>query len=244
MLEAAQPDRLDRSPLRVEFVGDLKALAPRVVDLSNQTWSKREATELARTGQRVMAARWRVGAGEVIAAAFSTTPAEARAMADLIARQPRDPRFTVSVRVEEDARIRIDAIDAGRYLNHLVLRAQLGPDAPQQIPQTAPGRYELGLPAPHEPTFVTVTDEAGHVLDRVAIAGRYTPEFDAIGNSHEKMQRLAEQTGGAVVEPSQRSPIPFALPRRATLLASELAIAGAASIALALVFWKRGGAMS
>ena len=34
------------------------------------------------------------------------------------------------------------------------------------------------------------------VLDRFAVAGRYAPEFDAVGNDHERMRELAARSTG------------------------------------------------
>ena len=46
-------------------------------------------------------------------------------------------------------------------------------------------------------------------MDRIAVAGRYAPEFDAIGNDRSAMNQLARRTGGAVIDPAQTSPSSF-----------------------------------
>ena len=107
------------------------------------------------------------------------------------------------------------------------------------IPQTAPGQYDLSVEAPRQPLIAIVRNNA-EVLSRIAVAGRYPPEFDAIGNNHQNMTRLAERTGGQVILPSQRSPIDFRWRRKTVSLDSILAALGAVLIGLALVRWRIG----
>ena len=80
----------------------------------------------------------------------------------------------------------------------------------------------------------------GNVVARSALAGRYAPEFDSIGNDRPAMQTLAKQTGGAVIKPDQHLPIDFQFPVREVPLTSWLALAGAVFIGLALARWNWG----
>ena len=77
------------------------------------------------------------------------------------------------------------------------------------------------------------------MIDRAAISGHYPPEFEAIGNDRFAMQRLAERSGGRLIEPSDTSRIEFPKHTRPVSLTSELAFAGCALIALGLVHWRR-----
>ena len=70
------------------------------------------------------------------------------------------------------------------------------------------------------------------------MAGRYAPEFDAVGNDFGALRELAARTGGAVVPPQQATPIDFRWPPRDEPLASVLAAAGGFLIALGLVWWR------
>ena len=80
-----------------------------------------------------------------------------------------------------------------------------------------------------------------HVIDRMAVADRYAPEFDAVGNDRAAMRTLAAQTGGEVIEPDRITPIDFPRVReRAIPLTAPLAVLGAALIAAALVRWRLG----
>jgi hypothetical protein len=106
------------------------------------------------------------------------------------------------------------------------------------IPQTAPGRYELHIDAPTRSTLASVHLD-GRILDRIAVAGRYAPEFDAIGNNRERMYALARSSSGAVIEPSQTRPIDFRWPLRRLPLASYCCGAGAALIAAGLLRWRK-----
>jgi hypothetical protein len=80
----------------------------------------------------------------------------------------------------------------------------------------------------------------GSVIARFAVAGRYPPEFDRIGNDLAALSRLTQQTGGELIRPDQKSPIDFRFPVRSMPLDSWLAILGAVFIAAALVRWQRG----
>src|SRR6185436_10812907 len=112
---------------------------------------------------------WNVGAGAVVAAAFTPSPALVDALVDRVSAPPRDPRFRVTHDAGRELRVTLDAIDNGgsaankrdRYINHLAPRLELSTDATRSsdavtIPQTAPGRYEISIPAPPAATFATV----------------------------------------------------------------------------------------
>ncbi len=141
-------------------------------------------------------------------------------------------------------KVTVDAIDGPRYLNGKSMRLELSQNADvsvtgdvHDIPQTGPGRYELQLPAPREPSFVTVRVE-GQVVEQSAIAGRYAPEFDAIGNDHDAMRTLARRTGGQVIPPRQTWAIDFRWPRRTRELRSIFAMFGTLLIGLGLGWSK------
>jgi hypothetical protein len=245
---AALPDLLDRSPLSVQFLSPL-SLPPRTISPWNRTWLKATATVLAKA--RITAnekacpvARWQVGSGSVIAAAFAATPAEAAALADLVAKPPRDPRYRVTWDAGPKLHVTVDAIDGTTYLNDQVLVLELADaDSPattlhrQPVPQTAPGRYELSAPAPRSPAFAAVR-LGSRILDRIALAGRYAPEFDAIGNDHDALRELARRSGGEAIDARRTKAIDFHWPRRDLPLTTWLAAAAALMIAAGLWWWR------
>jgi hypothetical protein len=251
MLAAAWPKRLIESAVNVRFAGDLAPLlSGRAVAPWNRTWLKKDATELGGAtyeGESVpLVGRWAVGNGEVIACGFAPTSAEVEAMAQRIARPPRDPQFTVTWDAGPGLVVRVDAGDGGRYLNGLALRLEVAEaegDASrgmmQEVPQVAPGRYEIALPAPRAASFATLRHE-GRVIDRVAVAGRYAPEFDAVGNDYAALRTLAERTGGRLIDRAWTKAIDFPFPRRELTLGPWLALAAAAVVGLGLVRWRVG----
>ncbi|HZL34831.1 MAG TPA: hypothetical protein VFC78_05940, partial [Tepidisphaeraceae bacterium] len=185
-----------------------------------------------------------VGEGRVLALAFDAGPEAAGALARAAGRLPRDPRFRVTWETGPRLHVAFDALDGLKYLNGLQVRLELSQAAentssPQilDLPQTGPGRYELDAPAPRSPAFAALRVD-GHVADRIEVAGRYAPEFDAIRNDHEAMRELARRSGGQVIPPRQVWPIDFRWPRRNVPLTSWLAAAGAIFIALGLARWK------
>jgi len=207
---------------------------------------KKGATELAReAGGEPLAAQWGVGNGEVIACGFGLNDRELAAMAGLIARPPRDPRFTVTWEAGAKLGVRVDAAEGGKYLNDLKLTREVAGEVPGvtgagvAIGQTGPGRYEIRLPAPRERSFATVR-MGGTVIDRIAVAGRYAAEFDAVGNDYETLGKLARRTGGKVIDRAWKKPIEIAFPRREMALAPFLALGGAIVLGLGLVRWRLG----
>src|SRR5947207_3395328 len=80
---------------------------------------------------------------------------------------------------------------------------------------------------PPPPTFALVRLGESHVIDRIAVAGRYAPEFDAIGNNLQALRELAGASGGAVIEPAQTTPIDFHWPVRSVALGTYCSVAGA-----------------
>jgi hypothetical protein len=192
-----------------------------------------------------MSARWTVGAGEVIACAFTPTATEIESMSKLIARPPRDPRYAVTWDAGPRLVVRVDAAEHGKYLNGEQLRLELTDEdaaaksSTHDIPQTAPGRYELSLPAPRSRTFATLR-RGDQVIDRIALPARYAPEFDHIGNDYDAMRALATRTGGQVIDRSWTKPLEFKFPRRDLDLAPWLALAAALTLALGLARWRYG----
>ena len=240
LVAAAMPTHLEDSQILLDFTGDLAALPERTLFHWNQTFMPPQATSLAKSDTyQNMAARWRVGAGQVAAAAFVPIATEIDALTALIQSPPRDPRFRIASSTASRLRVSLDAFTNSNYLNDQNITLELFDETAHHeiatIPQTAPGRYEIFLPSSPSPR-VAIVRVNEKIVDRFAVAGHYPPEFDAIGNNHESMQILAQRTGGAVIAPSQTSPIIFA--RRSVSLVSFLASLGSFLIALGLFRWK------
>ncbi len=187
---------------------------------------------------------WQFGTGKVVATSFDAGPDVIGPLMKLVARSPRDPRFAINWETGSELRVTIDAADRDAFLNGLhlslsLIDANAGSAAPvvTALRQIGPGSYELKTPAPRSTVFASIRD-GDRTLDRVAIAGRYAPEFDAIGNDHSAMETLARRTGGGVIDPGQTRPITFAWPRRALPLMPALAALGAIFIAIGLGYWR------
>jgi hypothetical protein len=251
LMRESAPKLLGRTPLPVRFDGELSALPPREAMPWNRTWVKESATMLASGTDEdktvAGAARWNVGEGRVLALAFDPGPAAAEALSRAAAGAPRDPRYRVSWETAARLRVTVDAAEGSHYLNEKKVTLELAEEAEvtsaaikHEIQQIAPGRYEVDLPAPRFSTFAAVRVD-GHLIDRIALAGRYAPEFDTIGNDHDAMEKLARRSGGQVVPPRQTWPIDFRWPSRAMPLGSVLAVIGASLVALGLGWWKLKG---
>jgi hypothetical protein len=237
-----------RQTVQATFAGDLSALPARAVPVANRTWLKNTASSLGGAivgDERVpLVGRWSLGEGGVLATALTPSTFELDAMVRLMARAPRDPRFRVTWNTGAMTRVTVDAI-AGSYLNgaaidqDLVDAADGGARQHVHVPQTGPGRYSVAVPGPYRPAFATVRHD-GAAIDRVALAGRYPAEFDALGTDFDALHHLADATGGAVIEASQSRPIDLPRETRRVSLGSWLAAAGALALGLSLLVWRRG----
>jgi hypothetical protein len=249
LLRAASPQLLSRDAIDVNFIGDLAPIKLRA-ELWNQVWLKQNAIALADgtagSEHRTMAARWNWGEGRVEAVALDAPASAIEPLIASLERAPADPRFRVTWKSDAKVSIDVQARDGQNYLNAQTITLELtrgfesdGSPVKFAISQTAPGGYELSIDAPRLPAFATVR-AGGAVIARFAVAGRYPLEFDRIGNDLAALSRLAQQTGGQLIRPGQKSPIDFRFPPRPVSLDSWLAILGAIFIAMALVRWQRG----
>ncbi|HSU68220.1 MAG TPA: hypothetical protein VLJ39_15180 [Tepidisphaeraceae bacterium] len=246
LARAARSKLVEKDPVQVTFSGDATATGPQSAATWNRVWLKDAATRLAATNRAgeplPMAARWNLGEGRVIGVAFDLPESAVQQLATLVSRPPHDPRYRVKWDTGGTLHVAVDAVASGAYLNKQSLSLELAERAgaalaTHPIEQTAPGRYELSLPAPRSPGVATVRAGA-QVIGRVAIAGRYAPEFDAIGNDSSAMHELARRSGGAVVPPDQTTPPDIRWPREPVSLVSPLALLGAALIGLSLTWWR------
>ncbi len=263
LLSAAFPSRLSADPTPATFLADLSKLPARPVAPWNRTWLKESATLLAETRATTppapLAARRTLG-GEVVALAFAPSPEEIEAIAHLIARPPRDPRFTIFWDPASQLKVRIDAAEraattrpnngtnnAPAYLNNLQLTLSIEPqdpiDNPQSatrnipIAQTAPGRYEAAIDSPRVPSFAAIR-LGGQTLDRIALPGRYAAEFDQVGNDYDAMHALAARTGGQVIDRTMTKALEIPYPRQEVSLTPMLALMADGLVAVGLIRWR------
>lgn len=241
LAQAASSQLLRHDRVDVAFSGQSQNLIAQPTESWNRVWLKPGGTLIAQTrsGDETlpMAAEWNIGEGRVIAAAFAPDRAVIEQLAARLARSPRDPRFHVSWESGSMLHIVVDAIDGQAYINGQELKVDWG-GTTYSVPQVGPGRYELSVEAPRSPAIATLRAR-GRMLERIALAGRYAPEFDAIGNDLRAMNELARRSGGAVIPPNQSRPIDIRWPPRRVSMAPELAMAGALFIGMGLMAWRR-----
>jgi hypothetical protein len=235
LARAARPDGLRETPIVV-------TLGPTSIHVSqwNPTWLREKATVIARTPDRPMAATWNAGVGKVAALAWHADSRIAETVATTVAAPPADPRMTVTIDAGPMLRITVDAVNGQNYLNGMHATATVGESKPVAVPQTGAGEYAASVPAPREPSIVTVFSD-GRVIGRAAVAGRYPPEFDGIGDDRAALQALASRTGGRVIEPGPASPIAFHWPTRTVPLFTPLVVVGLVAVGAGLFCWRRHG---
>ncbi len=229
---------------RVRLLTPIEGLGAPLPMPWNRTWLKRNATLLAENdspSREPLIARWRIGSGQVLAAAYPVAGADA--LARLVAAAPRDPRFRVTWKTGGNPRVFIEATDSGRAMNGMVFTLDTidlsgRTISTQTLVQTSPGYYEAMLDSPSEPVFAVLRQEKAHLLDRVALPQRYASEFDAIGIDADALKRLAAQSGGAVIPPAQTSRIRLASPTDRVALSALLAAAGGLCLVAGLIRWR------
>ena len=246
LVKAAEAKLLENQPISIQFTGDAGGTPATQTSLWNRVWLKGNADAIASAqvnGESIpMAARWNAGEGRVLAAAFEISAREIDPLTKLAARPPHDPRFRVTWETGAEFEVAVDAVDQENYLNGQSLALSLASadgltEAPKPIPQIGPGEYRLKLPAARQTAIASV--RAGNVLiDRIAIAGRYAPEFDHIGNDRLAMNELARRSHGGVVPPPRTTPLDIRFPPRPMPLSSLLALVACFFLAAGLVWWR------
>jgi hypothetical protein len=234
LARAARPDGLRETPVVITL-----GTASINVSQWTPTWLRDKTTVIARATDRPMAATWNAGLGRVAALAWHADPRTAQTVAATVAAPPADPRTTVTVDAGPMLRIAVDAVDGQTYLNGLHVTATVGDGKPVAVPQTAPGAYAVSVGAPRDPAIVTVFSD-GRIIGRSAVAGRYPPEFDGIGNDSAALRSLASRTGGRVIEPGPASQIDFHWPTRTVPLFTPLVVTGLGGIGAGLFLCRRG----
>jgi hypothetical protein len=243
LLRSSLPDHYEHGTLH------LSPPPPESISQWNQTWLKENATQLQSSDSIPAVARWQLGLGQVIAIAYPADPASVEKFAGQIRQPPSDPRFAVTwesaASFAAGFRVKVDAVDQGQFMNGLSIslemidpRAQQSNAVAMKIPQTGPEEYELTMPAPRSSQLICVKD-GNAVLKRFSIAGRYAPEFEAIGNNPANLQTLAQRTGGAVIPPGPVKPLHVAGHETRISIVPELAIAGFVMMSAGLVIHRR-----
>jgi hypothetical protein len=238
LLAASQPNLVRHDSIHVEFSNAIAQVAALDASLWNRTWLKQGASKLAfgTAGSESipMAAQWNIGQGKVAALAFEPDGARAQAIAEWVAQKPFDPRFKVKWEAGEKVNVSVDAIEGGKYLNEKAFSIDLldpsvsdAAIASTPLVQTAPGRYEVSVLAPRSSRLATIRAE-GHAIARFAVAGRYAPEFDAIGNDVAAMNELARRSAGRVIDPTDTRQLDIQWPPDQISLAAPTAFTGVA----------------
>ncbi|MGA2499426.1 MAG: vWA domain-containing protein [Tepidisphaeraceae bacterium] len=243
LFQQASAERLVAVPAKLRMVTTIDGFAETPPVPWNRTWLKRDATVLAENdspAHEPLIARWRLGAGQVVAAAYATSQADR--LAKLVATPPRDPRYKVVWKTGSAAGVYIEAAESGRAMNGLNLVVEFTNAAgrvvsKQPVAQTAPGYYEAAMEPPREPMFATVRLDA-RLLGRVALPARYASEFDAIGIDADSLKQLTARSGGAMIPPAQVSSIRFDAPVEPVPLGAWFAAVGGVCMAAGLARWR------
>lgn len=206
--------------------------SPETASAINATWPRNEVEVLAARSDdgTSVVGRWRVGAGQVIAAAYAAPGGVLERLSASIASSPRDPRFIVEWETEQ---VQVDAAEAGTAVNDLSLRViDIDTGASTALPQIAPGRYLADI-APSTTARTFALRNGGQSVDLHVVPGAAREEFRGIGVDEDALSRLAAKTGGRMIRPDALGGEPLVQPRRQVsftpplLLGSLLASVGA-----------------
>lgn len=222
----ARGDLLRRRETSVEIVGplfgrDVAALPD--VGAFLALAAQEDAELLARTeaGEPLLARR-RVAQGRCVSLAvplagpwnqpWRQSPAVAELFAGMIewgAMPAGDPRYTGWAERDGDRLVvrltRDQPIDPaeGPAMTAQWVSAERSAE-PVAMRQVAPAEFEARLPSPGDaPAGVMVRGGDGRILWHKTISARYPAEFEHVGVDRAALARLAEITGGRVIEPDQ-----------------------------------------
>lgn len=140
--------------------------------------------------------------------------------------------FVAEASIEGGAgRVSVEALDArGEFQNYLNLQAVVvGPSGVKQtvaLKQSAPGQYEANFPAPQTGAYLlnVMQMENGQPVAQqiVGTSLAHSPELASSGPNLPLLKRLAEVTGGRVLDPSGPASNPFFHERVKTFQSQEL----------------------
>ncbi|GIW75198.1 MAG: hypothetical protein KatS3mg104_0261 [Phycisphaerae bacterium] len=191
-------DRIDPQPVTTS--GELTGMTVSFTQLF-RAFTRSQAETILSTADHPVAATWQVGLGRVTAVAGLTDLSTQQRLIARLKRPASDPRFRV--RWEND-RVRLLASDSQSPVNQLLPQLIDGKEV-RNIPQTAPGRYEVDIIRSINPRLLKVVLN-NRLIDARVYPGRYDREFQSIGNDHQALKTIADRTGGQVIPPG--SPIP------------------------------------
>ncbi len=140
--------------------------------------------------------------------------------------------FVAGAAIESGAgRVSVEALDAqGDFQNFLTLQAVVvGPNAGKQtvaLKQTAPGHYEANFPATETGAYLlnVLQMENGRPVAQQIVGASlaHSPELNAGGANLPLLKRIAEVTGGRVLDPTGPAGNPFFHEREKTFQSQEL----------------------
>jgi hypothetical protein len=140
--------------------------------------------------------------------------------------------FTTEVTIEKgEGRLSVEALDEqGNFRNFLNLQAVIvGPKGEKQslrLEQTGPGRYEAQFPTREAGAYLLNLSEMrdGRIAGSLVVGAsvNYSPEFVEPGPNINLLRRVAELTGGKVLDPRNASDNPFLHDRKKTFQPQDL----------------------
>ena len=197
-----------------------------------RAFAREGADVFARGGSAPLAAGWQVGLGHVATVAFAMPSNWAGQLAQQLERRPADDRYSVEWL---DGAVEVNGPSSAELVIHISGAAT---DEQQQVPAIAPGQFRFVLPDLSAGAHIVITD-GSRLVARRSFSPRYAREFAAIGNNLGRLQQLAAESGGRVIEPGDLSPIPELQSRRFISLTGALGALSIAGLAAGVLVLRR-----
>ena len=231
LVHSAGPSRWETRSLRVTTVAPLPVVIMQIAGW-NAAFPRAGASDLARSDGQTLAATWRVGLGRVTTVSFGLDPTMAQMMAGRFEMSPVDNRYELTLWADK---ARVERISGDAPADLMLSIDGVG----RHLVETAPGLYEFELPRDEKPHQLAISTADGEVISRRTLAPRYAKEFGSIGVDQAALEQLAERSGGAVITPVDRRPLPILTQLRFWSMVVPLGITAFLALAAAVITLRR-----
>ena len=201
----------------------------------NLAFPRAGAHHFAVSDDMTLGATWRLGFGRTTTLLCRLDENRIRRLADAVEQLPLDDRYAVTWTAD---RVRVERLKDDAPVVLTLYTWPGGVIVTKDIPQIAPGVFELELPWNTASANVAITSSNTVVAQRV-LGAKYPAEFRHIGVNRDTLRQLAEGSGGAMIELGERRQLNLKTEMHFLPLGHAMALLSAMSVGSAVVLLRR-----